>query len=322
MSRMSRVTETRDYFKPIEYPWALEAFKSQQAMHWVPDEVSLGEDVKDWNNTLTDAEKNLLTQIFRFFTQGDIDVANGYIDKYLPVFKKPELRMMMTSFAAMEAVHVQAYSYLLDTIGMHESEYQAFKSYKEMADKHEFIKDFHTDDLPNTFKSLAVYSAFTEGLQLFSSFAILLNFSRFGKMKGMGQIVTWSIRDESLHVESMIKLFNTMKEENPHLWTKELKKDLYDICREMVILEDAFIDLAFSQGGIEGLTSEEVKQYVRYTADVRLVQLGLKPNYNVEDPIPWLEEKIGSQEHTNFFENTPTEYSKASTTGTWEEAYI
>lgn len=321
MSRMSRITEKRDYFKPLEYDWAYQAYETQQQMHWLPTEVSLSSDVKDWNKKLSKEEKNLLTQIFRFFTQGDIDVANGYIDKFLPVFKKPELRMMMSSFANMEAVHIQAYSYLLDTIGMDEAEYKAFKNYEQMANKHEYTNNFNVDSIPNILKSLAVYSAFTEGLQLFSSFAILLNFSRFNKMKGMCQIVTWSIRDESLHVAGMLKLFNTMKEENLHLWTNELQQELYDICKKMIKLEDSFIDLAFKEGGIEGLTADEVKQYVRYTADVRLLQLGLKPIYNVSDPIPWLEGMTTSREFTNFFENRSTEYAKGTLTGDWEKSF-
>lgn len=336
---MSKILENRTAYKPFQYPWAYEAYKKQQQMHWMPEEVPMAEDKRDWDKKLTPAEKNLLTQIFRFFTQADIDVAGGYIDKFMPLFKHPELRMMMSSFAAMEAVHIDAYSTLIETVGMPESEYNAFLQFQEMKDKHEFIGQYrpHSGSINDgkatyvdndfnaktTARTLAVYSAFTEGLQLFSSFVILLNFTRFGKMKGMGQIVTWSIRDESLHVESMIKLFNTLIEENSYIWVDNFKKELYDICRTMVELEDKFIDLAFKEGGIEGLTADEVKQFVRYIADRRLLQLGLKPNFGVKkNPLPWYDELLNSVEHTNFFEGRVTEYNKGSIEDDWDGAFV
>ena len=293
---------TRDYYKPFDYPWMFDYYVQQNQMHWFPEEVPLHNDVKDWADVLTDSERNLLTQIFRLFTQSDVDVSSGYIDKYMRIFKKPEARMMMGSFANMESIHQHAYSLLLDTVGMPEIEYKAFSEYEEMAQKHEYIQTFKVaaSNLESIAKALAVYSAFTEGLQLFSSFIILLNFSRFGKMKGMGQIVTYSIRDESLHVEAMTKLFREFIQENIEIWKDDFKKELYDICRAMVDLEDKFLDLVFETGNIEGLTKKEMGQYIRYIADRRLLQLGLKPNYKVKDnPLPWIDEGLGT-EHQNF----------------------
>lgn len=311
----------RHYYKPFEYPWAFEAYHMQQKIHWLPEEVPLHDDVKDWNSKLSKEEKNLLTQLFRFFTQADLDIAGGYLDRYIPLFKPPEIRMMLSSFASMEAVHIHAYSLLLDTIGMHESEYKAFLDYEAMKHKHDYLFSVEATrkTLPQT---LAIYSAFGEGLQLFSSFVILLNFPRFNKMKGMGQIVTWSVRDESLHVDSMIKLFHTLVDEYPQYWTDDNKKEIYQACREMVRLEDKFIDLAFEMGGIEGLSAKEVKQYIRFIADRRLLQLGLKPNYKVKDnPLPWLDWILNGVEHANFFESRATEYGKASLGGTWDEVW-
>lgn len=315
---------TRDYYKPFQYPWAHEAFKKQNQMHWLPETVALNDDVKDWNSKLDASEKNLLTQLFRFFTQADVDVAKGYTQKFLPLFGgNPEIAMMMSSFANMEAVHMHAYSLLLDTVGMPETEYQAFAQYKEMSDKHEFFDCFSTNpDKPESIAlSLAAYSAFTEGLQLFSSFAILLNFSRFNKMKGMSQIVTWSVRDETLHVESMIRLFREfIKEEN--ISKERLEDTIYDICLRSVILEDNFIDLAFEQGGIQGLTADEVKKYIRYIANLRLQQLGFNPLYVIDDnPLPWLEWVLNGTEHQNFFEGRATDYAKATIQDDWGEAF-
>jgi ribonucleoside-diphosphate reductase beta chain len=241
---------------------------------------------------------------------------------YARVFKPTEVLMMLSAFSNIETVHIAAYSHLLDTIGMPEIEYQAFLKYKEMKDKYDYMHGFSVESRFEIAKTLAAFGAFTEGLQLFASFAILLNFPRFGKMKGMGQIVTWSVRDESLHCASIIRLFRTFIQENPDLWTEELRREIYLTCATIVDHEDAFIDLAFEQGPVEGLTPTQVKDYIRYIADRRLVELGLNELFRVpRNPLPWLDEMLNAVEHANFFENRATEYSKASTAGTWEEAF-
>ena len=309
-------------YKPFRYPWAYDAWLIQQKIHWLPEEVPLADDVKDWHNKLSPAERHTLTQIFRFFTQSDIEVNNCYMKHYARVFKPTEVQMMLAAFSNMETVHIAAYSHLLDTIGMPATEYQAFLRYKEMKDKYDYMQQFGVETKEDIAKTLAVFGGFTEGLQLFASFAILMNFPRFNKMKGMGQIVSWSVRDESLHTASIIKLFRTFISENPAVWTEAFQRELVTICNTVVTHEDAFIDLAFELGGIEGLEGREVKDYIRYIADRRLSQLGLQPIYRTEqNPLPWMDEMLNGMEHTNFFENRATEYSKAATTGTWEEVF-
>lgn len=314
--------DSKPVYKPFMYPWAYEAWLIQQQVHWLPEEVPLADDVRDWKKTLTAGEKHLLTQIFRFFTQADIEVNNCYMKHYSKVFQPTEIQMMLAAFSNMETIHIAAYSHLLDTIGMPEIEYQAFMKYKEMKDKYDYMQKFGVETKHDIAVTLAVFGGFTEGLQLFASFVILLNFQRFNKMKGMGQIVTWSIRDETLHTNSIIKLFKTFISENPEIWTEELRSNLYEACATIVHFEDAFIDLAFEVGDINGLTAREVKQYIRYIADRRLMQLGLKEIYLVDNnPLPWVDEIVNGVEHANFFESRVTEYSKAATTGTWEEAF-
>jgi ribonucleoside-diphosphate reductase beta chain len=309
-------------YKPFRYPWAYEAWLQQQRIHWLPEEVPLADDVKDWQKNLTQSERNLLTQIFRFFTQADVEVNNCYMKHYSQVFKPTEVLMMLSAFSNIETVHIAAYSHLLDTIGMPEIEYTAFLKYKEMKDKYDYMQGFSVANKTEIAKTLAAFGAFTEGLQLFASFAILMNFPRFNKMKGMGQIVSWSVRDETLHCLSVIRLFRTFVQENPEIWTEEFRRDLYLICATIVDHEDAFIDLAFELGGVQGLDASLTKQYIRFIADRRLQQLGLEPLYNIEkNPLPWLDEMLNAVEHANFFENRATEYSKASTTGSWEEAF-
>ena len=310
------VFEARDYYKPFMYEWAFKAYDEQQKMHWLPSEVPLHEDVNDWNNRLTEPEKHLVKQILTFFTQGDVDIAQAYLDKYIPQFKSPEIRMMLSAIASSEANHAHSYSLLNDTIGLPDKEYKAFQEYKEMSDKHEYLFTSKGKGLEGLAREIACFSAFGEGLQLFASFVMLLNFQRYGRMKGMCQIVTWSIRDETHHVESMIKLFHQIIKENPNIWTEKFKASIYQTARDMVDLEDKFIDLAFSMGGIRGLKADEVKEYIRYIADRRLLQLSLKPNYGVkENPLAWLDWVLNGVEHANFFENRATEYNKGTVTG-------
>ena len=314
--------DARTAYKPFDYPWAYEAWLQQQRIHWLPEEVPLADDVKDWHRNLTKAESNLLTHIFRFFTQADVEVNNCYMKHYTQVFKPTEVQMMLAAFSNMETIHIAAYSHLLDTIGMPETEYSTFLQYKEMKDKYDYLHEFNMSSLPEIAKTLAMFGAFTEGLQLFASFAILLNFPRHNKMKGMGQIVSWSARDETLHTNSIIRLFLCLVDENPEIWTEQLQRDIYVACETVVTHEDAFIDLAFELGGVQGLAADEVKQYIRYIADRRLTQLRLQPIYRLErNPLPWMEDMLNGLEHTNFFENRATEYSKAATTGSWEEAF-
>lgn len=314
------LTQERNYYKPFEYPWAYDFYMSQQRMHWLPEEVPMADDIKDYSHKLKDDERNLIDNTFRFFTQADIDVAGGYCNNYLPCFKAPEIRMMMSSFAAMEANHIDAYSKLIETLGLPDNGYQMFLQYKSMVDKHEYIQNFSMDTPEEIAKSLAVYSGFTEGVQLFSSFAILLSFPRRNLLKNMGQIISWSVRDENLHVEGMTKVFRTYIEENPYLWTDALKSSLYSIAERMVALEDAFIDTVFQNVRLENLTASEVKGYIRFIAGRRLNQLGLKNIFYItENPIPWVDSMINAVEHTNFFENRPTEYAKSATSGNWDD---
>jgi ribonucleoside-diphosphate reductase beta chain len=318
----SPLLQERHVYKPFLYPWCYEAWLTQQRIHWLPEEVPLAEDVRDWKRTLTPSEKNLMTQIFRFFTQSDVEVNNCYMKHYSQVFGPVEVQMMLSAFSNIETVHIAAYSHLLDTLGMPEVEYQAFLKYKEMKDKFDYMQNASMASRRDIAKTMALFGAFTEGLQLFASFAILLNFQRFNKMKGMGQIITWSVRDETLHCLSMIRLFNTFISENPDIWDDSLRQEITESCKTIIGFEDAFIDLAFSEGEVEGLAPEDLKNYIRYIGDRRLQQLNLDPVFHIgKNPLPWMDQMLNGAEHTNFFENRATEYSKASTQGTWEDVF-
>jgi len=309
-------------YKPFQYPWAVELAKKHEEIHWVEDEAELSEDVQDWRTKLTADEKEFITQVLRLFTQSDVQVGENYHEFLIPKFKNNEVRNMLSSFAARETVHQRAYALLNDTLGMGDEEYFKFMEYKAMADKIEFMKEGKT----NTQSDLALVlaqSVFNEGMSLFSSFVMLLNFQRFGKMKGMGTIVEWSIRDETIHVQGNAKLFRTLCDEHPKIVNDELKSKIYEMAKQAVTLEDKFIQLAFNGSDVQGLSRDDVKLYVRHIADRRLLQLGLKPKFKVKDnPLPWLDWVLNGASHDNFFEKRVTEYSVTGMEGDWgwEEA--
>lgn len=312
------------------YPWAYEFWKRQQQVHWMGEEVPLGADIRDWGSKhLTDAERHLLTQIFRFFTQSDIEVGDNYFKRYIPIFQPLEVQMMLAAFSNMETVHIDAYALLLKTLGMPKTEFEAFRDYAEMRAKADYMHTFGVGTVADVARTLAMFGAFTEGMSLFASFAMLLNFPRHNKMNGMGQIVSWSVRDESLHCEGIIRLFHAWNHETGVV-TRSVKDDIVDVAKTMVDLEDRFIFLAFGLGKIEGMEPEDVRRYIRYVADWRLTQLKLRPvfGYFAEDdggyrqlkphPLPWLVEILNGVEHANFFEQRATEYSKAASHGMWD----
>ena len=312
------------------YPWAYEFWKRQQQVHWMGEEIPLGEDLKDWaSERVSDQERNLLTQIFRFFTQSDVEVSDNYLKRYMPIFQPLEIQMMMAAFTNMETIHIDAYALLLTTLGMPQSEFEAFHDYGAMRDKADYMHTFGIGTVADVSRTLAMFGAFTEGMALFASFAMLLNFPRHNKMKGMGQIVTWSVRDESLHCEGIIRLFHQWNRETGAL-TKAVRDDILDVAHTMVGLEEKFVDLAFELGAVEGMRAEDIKAYVRYVADWRLTQLKLpilfghfratetRYEQSKPHPLPWLVEILNGVEHANFFEQRSTEYSKAATQGSWD----
>jgi glutaredoxin 3 len=314
---MSLLEQSKTY-RPFLYPWAVELTKKHEEIHWVEDEAELSEDVQDWKTKLTTKEKDFITQVLRLFTQSDVQVGENYHEMMIPRFKNNEIRNMLSSFANREGVHQRAYALLNDTLGLPDEEFHSFLEYSEMADKLDFMSQGNI----NTQTGLALVlaqSVFNEGMSLFASFVMLLNFQRFGKMKGMGTIVEWSIRDETMHVQGNAKLFREFCEEHPRVVNDELKSKIYEMSKNAVRLEDNFIDLAFNGSAeIQGLTKQEVKDYIRHIADRRLLQLGMKPVFKQKDnPLPWLDWVLNGASHDNFFEKRVTEYSVNGMEGDW-----
>jgi ribonucleoside-diphosphate reductase beta chain len=315
----SKLGDTRDTYKPFLYPEMYSFWLLHEQAHWLFGEVPMAEDVRDYKQKLTPTDREFLTKILRFFVQGDLDIASGYLDYYIPRFRQPEVRMMLSSFAAREAMHVAAYAHLIETLGLPESTYNEFLQFDEMKAKHDFYATLNKD---NILDMIAAYSAFGEGVQLFGSFCALLNFQRNGLLKGLGQIISWSIVDETAHAEGMTKIFRRYVKENPEAWDDAQKRRIYTIAEDMVKLEEDFIDLIFNMTEPVGLTAIELKTYVRYLADRRLIGLGMKGIFKVKkNPLPWVEQMINAPSHANFFETKATDYGKGATTGSWADVW-
>ena len=529
MSRKKDIFGTRKSYKPFTYPQFYEYWLKHEQMHWISREVALHDDQKDWSTKLTEEDRTFLTNVFLLFTQGDIDVAEGYVKRYLPYFELPEIRMMLLGFAAREATHIDAYSYLIETLGKPDSFYSEFLDIPIMKEKHEYFESLISNgDKKNLPLQIAGISAFTEGMFLFSSFVMLLNYPRNGKMKGMGQIVSWSILDENCltksaevvtsdgewkkigevtlddnilqydvntkslqyvnptrlivnhadeviefsgedfyqevtpehrmliekdgkeqfvlakdlldmddyyfvlgnneggklksltekhkeichlyangeigdewiyqiaehispewaeeflaicqgssdvisllrsiskkkvhnstvdikkkeysdsvycvsvpstafvvkqngkvsvtgncHVDGLIEIFRLAITQNKEWWTDETKKSIYDLAEKMTELELGFIDFVYNGfEKIHDLSKEDLKLYIKYIVDRRLISMGMKGIHKVKDnPLPWVDEMVSSQNHGNFFETRETSYAKGALTGSWGDVW-
>ncbi len=309
------LTKGRVAYAPIIYETAMEYWLKQQQAFWLHTEINLRADEQDWHTRLTDAEKALIGQTLKGFTQVEI-VVNDYWRRVAQWFPHPEIAMMAAAFSNMETIHTRAYAYLNDTLGL--TDFSAFLHEPATKAKIDNLIDTKATDLESRAKSLAVFSGFAEGVSLFSSFAILMNFSRFNKLKGVGQIVAFSVKDESLHAEAGSWLFRTLISEYPKIWTDDFKKEIYEAARVAVKLEDDFIDKAFESGVIEGLDPHDLKSFIRYRANTRLLDLGLKTNWktldkaSVERVSSWFSMFTSGVEHQDFFAGQPASYSRGT----------
>ena len=315
----SPLFKPRATYKPFDYPWAVQASVDHQKIHWTEEEAKVGQDVNDWNsNKLTSAEKFQIHETLKLFTQQDLTVASFYDTIIRPWFLNNDIAMMIRAFNTREDTHQRAYALLNDTLGLPESDYSAFAKEKEMADKIDFAMQADPTTIPGLAKAL-VKAVINEGLSLFGSFIPLLNYQRRGLMKGMGTVVEWSIRDETQHVIGITRLFHIIALTHPEILTDAFKKDVYDMFRMAIKLEDAFIDRIYSMGPVEGLKKEDLKLFMRSLADRRLLGLGFKENWFITEeqlaPMEWVMWILNAADHSNFFEKKVTEYEVAGLTG-------
>ncbi len=314
------ITELRPHYKPFEYQTAFEFYKDQHRAHWLADEVPLSSDLNDWKLKLTESEKNLIGNILKSFAQTETYVNDYWATKVAVWFPKHEIKAMACAFADFESIHAEAYARLNEELGL--DDFEAFMEDEEAKAKIDRLVELPGDTLREKALSLAIFSAFTEGVNLFSSFAVLMSFQLRNLMKGTGQIVEWSVRDESLHSKAGCWLFRTLMQENPELDNPMMTIDIYEACEISVGLEFDFIDKAFEMGEIEGLNKAQLKNFIKERANQKLVELGYNPLYNDIDPnllkqMEWFGHLTSGKTHQDFFAGRVTDYSKS--TADWSD---
>lgn len=313
----------RATYAPFEYDTAFKYWELQQQSHWLHTEISMASDINDWKTGLEPTEKQLIGNTLKGFVQSEVFIQEYWGSMVSKWFKKPEIQMMAATFSAFESIHAVAYAYLNQSLGLEDfSAFLAEPTAKAKIDRLMVTKGKSREEIA---RSLAIFSGFNEGVNLFSSFAILLNFSRFNKLKGVGQIIAFSIKDESLHSEAGCWLFRTLVSEYPEIWTDELKQSIYEAARVTVDLEDAFIDQAFSAGPVEGITADDVKAFIRHRANLKLNELGLKKNWKAihKDALArmeWFDILSAGVSMQDFFAGRVSDYARGAVdfSGIWD----
>ena len=318
----------RIVYKPFEYQEAADYWLKQQQAHWLHTEVPMMSDINDWKQNLTETEKNIVGTILKGFAQTETvvnDYWSGLVTKW---FRKPEVVMMATTFGAFETIHAEAYSLLNETLGLDifsefledETTMAKIENLMSVRDSFNGEKDWH-----EIAKSLAIFSAFTEGVNLFSSFAVLLSFKMRNKLKGVGQIVEWSIRDESMHSEAGCWLFRTLIKENPDLNTPDLQAAINEAALLSLKLELDFIDKVYELGDLEGCSKEDLIHFIKNRVNTKLGDLGYPSiiddvDMKAVDRMKWFDALSAGKQHTDFFANRVTNYSKGHIE--WDETAL
>jgi len=318
----------RIVYKPFEYPKAHEYWLKQQQAHWIHTEVPMMSDINDWKQNLTKTEKNIIGSILKGFAQTETVVNDYWTGLVTRWFRKPEIIAMATTFGAMETIHAEAYSLLNEELGLDdfseflEDETTMAKIENLMKVRDSFVGD---PDWHEVAKSLAIFSAFTEGVNLFSSFAVLLSFKMRNKLKGVGQIVEWSIRDESLHSEAGCWLFRTLIKENKSLKTPELEASINEAALISLKLELDFIDKVYELGDLEGCSKYNLQNFIKHRVNTKLGDLGYNPiitdiDLTSVNEMKWFDHLSGGKQHSDFFAVRVTNYSKG--TKDWDTSSI
>jgi len=313
-------------YKPFEYPiYYNEGWLKQAQAFWLHTEIPMSGDVKDWNEKLTEAEKNLVGNILLGFAQTECAVSDYWTQKVVSWFPKHEVQQMAMMFGSQETIHAVAYSYLNETLGL--EDFEAFLHEPATSERFDNLVSYDGSDPVGIGRSLAVFSAFAEGVSLYSAFAVLYSFQLRNLLKGIGQQMKWSVRDESLHSRMGCQLFRHMCEEIPDL-KEQCKEDIYKAAKIMVELEEKYIDKMFEMGDIENLKSNDLKQFIRKRTNEKLVELGYTDkrrffSYDTDSAanLDWFYHLTGGHTHTDFFAIRPTDYSKANENEDFEDIW-
>ena len=309
--------DERIAYKPFEYPeYYTEGWLKQAQAFWLHTEIPMSGDVKDWNEKLTESEKNLVGNILLGFAQTECAVSDYWTQKVVGWFPKHEIQQMAMMFGSQETIHAVAYSYLNETLGL--ENFEAFLQDEATMERFDNLVSYDGDNPVGIATSLAIFSAFAEGVSLYSAFAVLYSFQLRNLLKGIGQQMKWSVRDESLHSKMGCQLFRHMCQENPKL-LEDCKKDVIDAAEAMLKAEERYIDKMFEQGDIENLKANDLKQFIRKRLNEKINELGYTNirkyfEYDAEGAsrLDWFYHLTGGHTHTDFFAVRPTDYSKAN----------
>jgi ribonucleoside-diphosphate reductase beta chain len=308
--------DERIAYKPFEYPeYYTEGWLKQAQAFWLHTEISMQSDIKNWNEELNNKEKNLVGNILLGFAQTECAVSDYWTQKVVGWFPKHEIQQMAMMFGSQETIHAVAYSYLNETLKL--EDYEAFLHEPATANRFDNLVAYDGNNSIGIGKSLAIFSAFAEGVSLYSAFAVLYSFQLRNLLKGIGQQMKWSVRDESLHSKMGCQLFRHMCEEDKTLLS-QCREDITKAAETMVELEEKYIDKMFEMGDIEGIKANDLKQFIKKRTNEKLVELGYVDlgSYFAYDTkaaanLDWFYHLTGGVTHTDFFATRPTDYSKA-----------
>ena len=328
--------EKRIPYKPFEYPeFSTDGWFPQSQSFWMHTEISMQSDLKDWNENLTKAEKNLVGNILLGFAQSECAIGDYWTEKVNRWFPKWEIKEVAKAFGYFETIHAKAYSYLNDTLGL--DDYEAFLHEPSIADRFEFLTEVKSDytykelaESPDARKdvarSLAIFSAFAEGVSLYSSFAVLYSFQirKNERLMGIGQQMKWSVRDESLHSKMGCLLFNYMCKEYPEL-RSQVKEKVIEAAELMVEMEHRFIDKIFEMGDLVNLKKEDLKHFISKRCNEKLMELGYSSYFKYDKEaasnLDWFYHLTGGEMLTDFFNIRPTDYAKSGEDEDWDDIF-
>jgi ribonucleoside-diphosphate reductase beta chain len=311
---MSNITQKRVAYMPFEYQWAADYWFEQSNARWMHHTISMTQDIKDWEENLSVKEKSVISNILKGFAQTELEVEDYWSTYVTRWFPKPEVKAMAIAFANAETIHARAYAYLNETLNL--TDFEAFMKDETTMKKLEALTEVDPLDesIANIARSIAIFSACAEGIQLFSSFAVMLSFRLTNRMKGISQQMIYSIKDESMHSEAGCKLFRTLIEENPHVMTASFKASIYEGINLALENEFDYIDKIFELGDLEHITKEQLKNFMYERANRKLVELGLQAPYTINEDLltemNWFYGIISGQMNGDFFDLHQTDYSE------------
>lgn len=307
---------------PMKHTFAWEAYLAGNANNWMPTEIGMQKDFEQWHSpgVLSDDEKNALETVLGFFSTADSIAANNVVLAAYKHITSPECRMYLLRQGFEEAIHTHAYQYMVESLQLDEGKiFNMYREVESIYNKDSFVLSFNEGIFDPNFKTgtleadqkfvenIIIFSLIMEGIFFYSAFAVMFGFRRQNKMVGSAEQIEYIMRDESQHLNFGINLINTIKEEEPEVWTPEFQKHIIDLVKQGTELECEFAATAFPKG-IFGMNADSFRQYIQHIADRRLERIGLPAQYNSENPFPWMSETIDLSKEKNFFETRVTEY--------------